>query len=61
MELGGPSILTASTLHANIPCDLLLQSIEQLINEAYRLRVATYLIVKEDRTAYCVSINATKS
>ena len=40
-----------STLYTNIPHNLLLQSIEQLICEAYRLRGAKYLIVKEDRTA----------
>ena len=49
-----------STLYTNIPHDLLLQSIEQLISEAYRLRGATYLIVKEDGTAYWSNIASSK-
>ena len=40
-----------SFFYTNIPHDLLLQSIEQLISETYRLRGATYFIVEEDGTA----------
>ena len=47
-----------STLFTNIPHGLLLQSIEQLISEAYRLREATYLIVKG--TAYWSIIPSSK-
>ena len=41
-----------STLYTNIPHDLLLDSISQLISEAYRIRGAKYLVVRSDGTAY---------
>ena len=41
-----------STLYTNIPHDLLLDSISQLISEAYRIRGAKYLVVQGDGTAY---------
>ena len=49
-----------STLYTNIPHDLLSQNIEELISEAYRLRGATYLIVKEDGMAYWSNIASSK-
>ena len=41
-----------STLYTNIPHDLLLDSISQLISEAYRIRGAKYLVVQSDGIAY---------
>ena len=41
-----------STLYTNIPHDLLLESIGQLISEAYRIRGAKYIVIKSDGTAY---------
>jgi hypothetical protein len=42
-----------STLHTNIPHDLLLDSISQLIREAYRIRGTKYLVMQQSNsTAY---------
>ena len=41
-----------STLYTNIPHDLLLDSISQLISEAYKIRGAKYLVLQSDGTAY---------
>ena len=41
-----------STLYTNIPHDLLLNSIGELVREAYRLRGAKYLVIKSNGTAY---------
>ena len=49
-----------STLYTNIPHDLLLDSISQLISEAYRIRGAKYLIVQGDGTAYWSNTMSTR-
>ena len=41
-----------STLYTNIPHDLLLGSIGQLISEAYRIRGAKYIVIKSDGITY---------
>ena len=46
-----------STFYTNIPHDLLLDSISQLISEAYKIRGAKYLVVQSDSTAYLVEHN----
>ena len=44
----------------NLPHDLLSQSVGQLIIAAYRIRGATYLIVKDNGSAYWSNIVSTK-
>ena len=50
-----------STLYTNIPHDLLLHSISQLIREAYRIRGAKYLVIKSDGGAYWSNIASTRN
>ena len=49
-----------STLYTNIPHDLLLDSIGKLIKEAYRIRGAKYLVIKNNSTTYWSNIASTK-
>ena len=49
-----------STLYTNIPHDLFLDNISQLISEAYRIRGAKYLVVQGDSTAYWSNTMSTR-
>ena len=49
-----------STLYTNIPHDLLLNSIGELVREAYRLRGAKYLVIKNNGTAYWSNTTSAK-
>lgn len=50
-----------STLYTNIPHDLLLQCLTELITEAYRIRGATYLAVSSNEAAYWTNIASPKN